>query len=36
MQNNLFMIMLWLVCGVTTVIAAVLAGRSRRVRYMHD
>ena len=33
MQNSLFMIMLWLVCGMTTVIAAVLAGGSRRARY---
>jgi len=34
MQNNLFMIMLWLVCGVATVIAAVLASRSRQARYI--
>jgi len=27
-------IVLWLVCGVTTIIAAVLASRSRRWRYI--
>jgi len=32
MQNSLFMIILWLVCGAATIIAAVLAGRSRRAR----
>ena len=34
MQNSLFMIILWLVCGAATIIAAVLAGRSRRARYL--
>jgi hypothetical protein len=34
MQNSLFMIILWLACGATTVIAAALAGRSRQARYM--
>ena len=34
MQNSIFMIILWLVCGVATVIAAVLASRSRQARYV--
>jgi hypothetical protein len=34
MQNNLFMIILWLLCGAATVIAAVLASRSRPARYL--
>jgi hypothetical protein len=34
MQNNIFMVILWLVCGVATVIAAVLASRSRQARYI--
>ncbi len=34
MQENIFMQILWLACGVTTVIAAVLASRSRRARYI--
>jgi hypothetical protein len=33
MQNSLFMIILWLVCGVTTIVAAMMAGRSRQARY---
>ena len=34
MQNSLFMIILWLVCGSATIIAAVLADRSRRAQYL--
>ena len=34
MQNSLFMIILWLVCGAATIIAAVLADRSRRAQYL--
>jgi uncharacterized membrane protein len=34
MQNSLFMIILWLVCGATTIVAATLAGRSRQARYI--
>jgi len=34
MQNSLFMIILWLVCGAATIIAAVLASRSRQARYL--
>ena len=34
MQNSLFMIILWLVCGAATVIAAALAGRSRQARHI--
>jgi hypothetical protein len=34
MQNSTFMIILWLVCGVTTIAAAVLASRSRQARYI--
>jgi hypothetical protein len=34
MQDSLFMIILWLVCGAATVIAAVLASRSRPARYV--
>ncbi|HEY3262972.1 MAG TPA: hypothetical protein VGJ95_22330 [Pseudonocardiaceae bacterium] len=33
MQENTF-IGLWLACGVATIIAAVLASRSRRARYI--
>ena len=32
MQNSLFMIILWLVCGAATVVAAPLAARSRQAR----
>jgi hypothetical protein len=34
MQNSLFMIILWLVCGAATIVAAVLANRSRPARYL--
>jgi len=34
MQNSLFMIILWLVCGAATVVAAALAARTRRARYI--
>jgi hypothetical protein len=34
MENNIFMQILWVVCGIATIIAAVLAGRSRRARYL--
>lgn len=34
MQNNVFMILIWLVCGAATVGAAVLAGRSTYARYV--
>ena len=34
MQNSLFMIILWLVCGAATIIAAVLASRNRQARYL--
>lgn len=33
MQNNIVFIIVWLVCGAATVIAAVLAGRGRQARY---
>lgn len=33
MQNNVFFILLWLVCGLATVAAAVFANRSTRARY---
>ena len=32
MQNNPFFVTLWFVCGILTIVAAVLAGRSRRWR----
>jgi uncharacterized membrane protein len=34
MQNSLFMIILWLVCGAVTISAAVLASRNRHARYI--
>jgi hypothetical protein len=34
MQNDILMKILWPVCGVATVIAAVLASRSRQARYI--
>jgi hypothetical protein len=34
MQNSLVMIILWLVCGAATIVAAVLASRSRPARYL--
>ncbi|HEU4422276.1 MAG TPA: hypothetical protein VFR67_07005 [Pilimelia sp.] len=34
MEDSPFFITLWLVCAAATVIAAVLAGRSRRARYV--
>ena len=34
MQDSLFMIILWLVCGAATIVAAVLASRSRAARYV--
>ena len=34
MQNSLFMIILWLVCGAATIVAAVLANRSKPARYL--
>jgi uncharacterized membrane protein len=34
MEDTPFFITLWLVCAAVTVIAAVLAGRSRRARYV--
>jgi hypothetical protein len=34
MQSNILFIIVWLVCGVATIIAAVLAGRSRQARYI--
>jgi hypothetical protein len=34
MQENVFMQVLWLACGLTTIIAGVLASRSRRARYL--
>jgi hypothetical protein len=36
MQNSSSFIIVSLVCGVATVIAAVLAGRSRQVRHLGD
>lgn len=33
MQNDIFTIILWLVCGAATLVAAVLAGRSTGARY---
>lgn len=33
MQNNIVFVMVWLVCGVATVTAAVFANRSTRARY---
>jgi hypothetical protein len=33
MQDSPFMIILWLVCGAATIVAAVLASRSRSARY---
>ena len=32
MQSNIVFILVWLVCGAVTVIAAALAGRSRQAR----
>lgn len=34
MQNNIVFVIVWLVCGAATIIAAVLASRSRRARYL--
>jgi hypothetical protein len=34
MEDTAFFITLWLVCAAATVVAAVLAGRSRRARYV--
>jgi hypothetical protein len=34
MQDSLFMIILWLVCGAATVVAAALAARTRQARYI--
>ena len=34
MQSNIVFILVWLVCGVATIIAAALAGRSRQARYL--
>jgi len=34
MQSNIVFILLWLVCGAVTIIAAALAGRSRQARYL--
>src|SRR5215469_13355816 len=34
MQNSLVMIILWLVCGAATIVAAVLAKRSKPARYL--
>src|SRR5215467_10528561 len=34
MQDSLLMITLWLVCGAATIVAAVLASRSRAARYV--
>ncbi|HZC40863.1 MAG TPA: hypothetical protein VE343_09325 [Streptosporangiaceae bacterium] len=34
MQNNAFMIILWVACGTATIIAAALAGRRGRARYL--
>jgi hypothetical protein len=34
MQNALVMIILWLVCGAATIVAAALANRSRPARYL--
>jgi uncharacterized membrane protein len=34
MQNNIIFIIVWLVCGATTIIAAVLARRSGQARYL--
>lgn len=33
MQNNVIFIMIWLVCGVATIIAAAFGHRSRQARY---
>jgi hypothetical protein len=34
MQNNIAMQILWLACGAATIIAGVLASRSRGARYV--
>lgn len=34
MQNNMIFISLWLVCGIATIVAAVLARRSRAARFV--
>jgi hypothetical protein len=34
MQNSVLMQILWLACGASTIIAAALAGRSSRARYL--
>ena len=34
MQSNVVFILVWLVCGAVTIIAAALAGRSRQARYV--
>jgi hypothetical protein len=34
MQTNIIFILVWLVCGAATIIAAVLANRSRQARYL--
>ena len=34
MQSNIVFILVWLVCGAVTIIAAALAGRSRQARYL--
>src|SRR5215475_618467 len=34
MQSNIVFIIVWLVCGVATIVAAVLASRSRQARYL--
>lgn len=34
MHNSVIFVIIWLVCGGATVIAAVLAGRSRQARYL--